>query len=227
MINEMDHTHGVINIVVHPEHRNKGIGTKLHKQVMDYAKQNNIKRLEVFIKKRLDHSVQFAQNRGFSPLLYAWEMNQEVAKIAKESKRPGSERLVFRKATIKDSATYATIINKVFGDYLESSVLGELLKDPSVMVYILERDGQAIGTTTVQLRTNVSVGYIYDVAILKEYRSQGLGSYMLIQAIGELGAHNIAIASLTVTGQNKKALSLYHKLGFRETDIDIIMGKTP
>jgi len=35
----------------------------------------------------------------------------------------------------------------------------------------------------------------------------------------------IATATLTVTGQNKQALGLYHKLGFEEVDTDIILQR--
>lgn len=226
MINEMDHTHGVINIVVHPHHRNKGVGTQLHKRVTAYAKEKKIQILEAYIKERLHISVKFAKNRGFTTVLHAWEMTKEVKKTNEDVIRQDNIELIFRQATIKDNTLYADIINHVFGDSLGSSVLGELLKDPSVKVYILEKEGQAIGSITIQFKANLSVGYIYDVAIIEQYRGKELGSYMLNKSIEELQKHHIAIATLTVTGQNKKALSLYKRLGFEEKDVDIL-GTVP
>ena len=226
MINEMDQTHGVINIVVHPSWRNKGIGSTLHKQVIAYAKDKQINHLEAYIKQRLQKSVKFAKNRGFNPVLYAWEMSQDLQKINLDAFLQDKPALIFRKATIKDGSSYAHIINQAFGDSLAPSVLEEMLKDPSVVVYILEQEGQAIGTLTIQIKSKLSTGYIYDVAIMGQYRKQGLGSYMLRKVMVELKNHHITTASLTVTGENKSALSLYKSLGFAEKDVDIL-GTVP
>lgn len=226
MINEMDQTHGVINIVVHPRWRNKGIGSALHKQVIVYAKDKHVNHLEAYIKQRLQKSLKFAKNRGFKPVLYAWEMSQDLHKINLDLLAQDNPALIFRKARIKDGSSYAHIINQTFGDSLEPSVLEEMLKDPSVMVYILEQEGQAVGSLTIQIKSNLSTGYIYDVAITDQYRGQGLGSYMLRKAMKELQRQHITTASLTVTGGNKKALLLYKRLGFVEKDVDIL-GTVP
>ena len=222
MINEIDQTHGVINIVVHPKWRNKGIGSALHKQVIAYAKDKHLNHLEAYIKQRLQKSVNFAKNRGFKPVLYAWEMSQDLQRISLDFLAQDNPALIFRKARIKDGSSYAHIINQTFGDSLEPSVLEEMLKDPSVMVYILEQGGQAIGSLTIQIKSNLSTGYIYDVAIIDKYRRQGLGSYMLRKAMMELKSQHITTATLTVTGENKTALSLYKSLGFAEKDVDIL-----
>lgn len=226
MVNEVDDTHAVINVVVDPDYRNQGIGTKLYNTVFTYTESNNIKELETYVKKRIEHATKFADNKGFSPLLYAWEMELEVEKAKCDRENTNNKDLTFRQATLKDNEIYADIINRVFGDPLTSSVLGQLLQDTSVRVYILEEEGQTVGSITTQIRGDLSLGYIYDVAVLEQYRQQGLGSYMLLEAIEKLKAENIATVSLTVTGQNEKALGLYRKLGFKETDIDIIMGKS-
>lgn len=222
MINEMDQGHGVINIVVHPSWRNKGVGSALHKQVIAYAKGKQINHLEAYIKQRLQKSVKFAKNRGFKPVLYAWEMSQDLQKINLDAFLQDKPALIFRKATIKDGSSYAYIINQAFEDSLAPNVLEEMLKDPSVMVYILEQGGQAIGSLTIQIKSKLSTAYIYDVAIMGQYRKQGLGSYMLREAMIELKNYHITTASLTVTGENKSALSLYKSLGFAEKDVDIL-----
>ena len=222
MINQMDPSHAIINIVVHPEYRNRGIGSRLHKEVMEFAKASKIENLEASIKKRLEAAVKFAKNRGFTSLLYAWEMTRKVAKENIEITSQDHQGLIVRKATTKDNVLYANMINQVFGDALGSGVLQEILKDPSIMVYILEREGQVLGSLSMQLKTDLSIAYIYDVAIMEKYRGQGLGTYMLNQSMRELEAHHINTVSLTVTGQNKKALSLYKKLGFKEKDADLL-----
>ena len=69
------------------------------------------------------------------------------------------------------------------------------------------------------------MAYIYDIAILKEHRGQGLGSYLLKSCIRGLKDKDIHKVSLLVTGDNKRALELYRRIGFKEVDIDLIMTK--
>lgn len=222
MINETDPSHGVINIVVHPNDRKRGVGSQLHKKLIQYAKASGIKNLEAYIKERLAASLSFAQNRGFTPILYAWEMSREVGQDKIDLISQDKQALAFKKARATDKSAYAQIINQAFGQALDDSVLEEVLADPSVLVYLLEKDGQAIGSLTLQLRKNLSLAYLYDIAIDEAYRGQGFGTYMIKQSLEVLKAHEIGTASLTVTGENKKALSLYKQLGFREKEIDLL-----
>ena len=167
MINEMDKAHAVTNIVVHPHYRKQGVGTKLHNQIMGYAEHKNIKTMEAYVKQRLSSAVRFAKQRGFYPVLYAWEMALDIHKAEFQSPYPNHVDLIFRQASTDDSRVYADIINTTFGDALDRNVLGQLLQDHSISVYLLEREGEPIGSTTIQLKANLSLGYIYDVAILE------------------------------------------------------------
>ena len=224
MINEMDQGHAVINIAIHPHYRKQGIGSHLHNRVLDYTKSKQIKTIEAYVKQRLDSSLRFAKERGLLPVLYAWQMDLDISKADLQWQDSNPRALRFRQATINDSETYAAIINAVFGDALNQSVLQQLLQDHSIWVYLLEEKGKVLGSTTIQLKNNLSLGYIYDVAILELYRGQGLGSYMLKESIKHLRNQKMDKASLTVTGDNKKALALYQKLGFEEVDMDILMS---
>jgi N-acetylglutamate synthase-like GNAT family acetyltransferase len=120
---------------------------------------------------------------------------------------------------------YARVMNECFGDEIEENTLKKLLKDPSVLVYMLEDQGEVIGSITMQLRKKLSLGYIYDVAVMKKHREKGLGSYLLQQCILELKDHGIKTASLMVAGKNKNALGFYEKVGFKAVDRDMIMQK--
>ncbi len=222
MINEMDHTHAMINIVVDPDYRKQGIGTCLYDHIIN-TNHHHIKTAGAYVKSRLKDGVKFAKDRGFYTSLYAWQMELDIPR--ENLPELQHKEVTFRLASSEDSQDYAYVIHQVFGDPLDPSVLHNLLKDPSVKVYLIQQDGYTIGTTTVQFRQSVSVGYIYDVAILSDSRRQGLGTYMLNQCIKALQDHGMKTGSLVVTGENKQALALYERLGFRQVDTDMIMEK--
>lgn len=223
MINEMDSSHAMINIVVDPQHRNQGIGSRLYDEVISYAKDRSVKVVEAYIKKRLNDSLKFSEKRGFETILYVWKLDLDVNKTKLELIKP-NDSLEFRQASLNDNKSYSHIINHSFDDMLDENALARILQDPSVRVYMLELDGQAIGSVTMQIRKNLSTGYIYDVAVMEKYRRRGLGGYMLEKCIEELRLKDIDTATLTVAGENKGALGLYHKLGFEEVDMDILVG---
>lgn len=223
MINLSDRSQATLNVVIHPRFRNKGFGSSLYNKITEYAKEQQVKTVETYVKKRLGEVVRFAERRNFQVVLNSWTMELELEEI--QLTYEAKDNITFRKATIADGKDYARIIHDCFGDKIEGSLLEQALKDSSVSVYILENKDESIGLTTMQLRENLSLGYIYDVAVLKKYRGKGLGDYLLQRCIMELKRNGIKTASLLVVGENKNALSLYKKAGFREVDTDLIMHK--
>lgn len=224
MINPVYKDQGALNIVISPDYRRKGLGSILYGEIYGFTKRQDAKIVEAYVKQRLVDGVKFAENRGFNTAMYSWEMELDLNNVDFTFEK--LEGLNFRKANKEDGFDYKRIIYDAFGDDLGEDALTQALKDPSIIIYILEKENQAIGSATAQLRESLSLAYIYDIAILKEYRGQGLGSYLIESCLMELKESDIDKASLLVTGDNKEALGLYKKIGFKEVDTDLIMTKT-
>ena len=60
-------------------------------------------------------------------------------------------------------------------------------------------------------------GEILDVAVRFDCRGKGVGGVLVRRAIGELGALGARVVCLEVRVSNLSALTLYQRLGFRET----------
>ncbi len=223
MINPLYREQGALNVVVSPEYRRKGLGTFLYNKIHDFTKQENVKIVEVYVKERLTSGVRFAEKRGFQAILFSWEMEIDIENVDFNFEK--YPELNFRKANQEDRLSYKKIINDAFGDEVGLDALDQGLKDPSISIYMLKKENKAVGSATIQIKEDLSLAYIYDIAILKEYNGQGLGSYLLKSCIMVLKDKNIKRASLLVTGENKRALDLYKKIGFKETDVDLIMTK--
>lgn len=223
MINPVYPDQGALNIVVSPDYRGKGLGSILYDEIYSFAKGEDVKIVEAYVKERLINGVRFAQKRGFNTTMYSWEMELNLDSVGFTFEE--SVGLNFRKATKEDGLNYKKIIHDAFGDEVGEYTLIETLKDPSILIYILEKQNQPIGSATVQIRKDLSLAYIYDIAILSEYRGKGLGTHLIQSCLRDLKRQAMAKASLQVTGENKEALSLYKKIGFEEKDIDYIMTK--
>jgi len=69
---------------------------------------------------------------------------------------------------------------------------------------------------SIQCRTeDQGRGMIHNVAIVPEYRRQGLGRALMLKALHGMKAAGVRQARLEVTARNRPALHLYHQLGFR------------
>ncbi|NLL73936.1 MAG: ribosomal protein S18-alanine N-acetyltransferase [Clostridiales bacterium] len=62
-------------------------------------------------------------------------------------------------------------------------------------------------------------GYIYNVAVDKDYRRQGIGYQMLVELIKKAEARGITALTLEVRQSNMAAIHLYKRLGFSQEGI--------
>lgn len=98
---------------------------------------------------------------------------------------------------------------------------------------VAEIDGQIIGTVWIRIFSGETKGYGYvdsqtpeiAIALLKEYRSRGVGTELMRCMIRYMRNQNYGQVSLSITKGNP-AIRLYERLGFKtidETGEDYIM----
>ena len=90
--------------------------------------------------------------------------------------------------------------------------VAEALKDPESRLYILLKNGQVIGTCTVDLSTNTN--YFYGLAISEHERGKGCGSYLAKYLVNQLIEQNDKKFQIAVEDSNVGAKRLYEKIGF-------------
>ena len=74
------------------------------------------------------------------------------------------------------------------------------------------KDGQVIGTCTVDLSTNTN--YLYGLVISEPERGKGYGSYFVKSLINQLIEQNDKEFQIAVEDSNVGAKRLYEKIGF-------------
>nr|WP_234700138.1 GNAT family N-acetyltransferase [Streptococcus lactarius] len=214
-------------ILVHPNHRRQGIARALYrsfeKETASYPIESVTFQTErIFLGRHPD----FASNWGLvedeetetwlgkdrKPYLLANDSNLEVL-LADRSYQDQISQLKFQ----------------VFSEEHESRevvdrYVAEALKDPESRLYILLKNGQVIGTCTVDLSSNTN--YFYGLAIAELERGKGYGSYLAKSLVNQLIEQNDKEFQIAVEDSNVGAKRLYEKIGFvKQTQVVYLTPK--
>ena len=201
--------------LVHPNHRRQGIARALYrsfeKETASYPIESVTFQTErIFLENHPD----FASNWGLvedeetetwlgkdrSPYALAKLSNLEVL-LADRSYQDQISQLKFQAFSEEHES------REVVDRYV-----AEALKDPESRLYILLKDGQVIGTCTVDLSSNTT--YLYGLAITEFERGKGYGSYLAKSLINQLIEQNDKEFQIAVEDSNLGAKRLYEKIGF-------------
>ena len=91
--------------------------------------------------------------------------------------------------------------------------LAEELRNPQAHFLVAEANGETAGYIGVQ--EICGEGYVTNVAVLPEYRRQGIGARLVHAAVDGARARGCDFLSLEVRVGNDAAIRLYEKLGLR------------
>ena len=84
--------------------------------------------------------------------------------------------------------------------------------------WICEKNHKIVGFI-VGVKTNSKIARILILAVLKEYRRQGIGNILLKNFLREVAIKNIKHIELEVETKNKSAIEFYMENGFEIIDI--------
>ena len=204
-----------VAILVHPNHRRQGIARALYrsfeKETASYPIESVTFQTErVF----LDRHPDFVSNWGLV------EDEDTETWLGKDRRPYPLEKLSNLEVLLADSSYQEQISQLKFQAFSEEHesrevvdrYVAEALKDPESRLYILLKDGQVIGTCTVDLSTNTN--YFYGLAISELERGKGYGSYLAKSLVNQLIEQNDKEFQIAVEDSNVGAKRLYEKIGF-------------
>lgn len=209
--------------MVHPDYRRLGVFSKLHECVLAECRRRNAGNLLLLCDNKSMSGRTFLAKIGAAYKYSEYEMyHTEPSEIPQELLQGVS----LRKAVNADAREVARQ-NAIYFESereqeseeagFENIILPEEEEKRGMTIYIAEKDGQIIGKVHLQLINGV--GGIYGLGILPEYRGQGLGRALLLEAIRKLEDAKADKIMLQVEAKNAMALSLYKSCGFRETSV--------
>ena len=204
-----------VAILVHPNHRRQGIARALYrsfeKETASYPIESVTFQTErVFLERHPD----FVNNWGLVE-------DEETETWLGKDRRPYPLATVSNLDVLLADRSYQDQISQLkfqaFSEEHESRevvdrYVAEALKDPESRLYILLKDGQVIGTCTVDLSSNTN--YLYGLAIAELERGKGYGSYLAKSLVNQLIEQNDKAFQIAVEDSNVGAKRLYEKIGF-------------
>ena len=126
-----------------------------------------------------------------------------------------------RKIKRADLPVLARICKQVFPE-LEARQIGVALAHSFAnrvdgACLVAEESGEPIGAVfgNKKITQYRNSAYIEVVFVSKEYRSQGVGKALMAASLAAMKKKGISNVSITVDGENSRALSIYKKAGFK------------
>ena len=216
-----------VAILVHPNHRRQGIARALYrsfqKETASYPIESVTFQTErVFLERHPD----FVNNWGLVE-------DEETETWLGKDRRPYPLATVSNLDVLLADRSYQDQISQLkfqaFSEEHESRevvdrYVAKALKDPESRLYILLKNGQVIGTCTVDLSSNTN--YLYGLAIAELERGQGYGSYLAKSLVNKLIEQNDKEFQIAVEDSNVGAKRLYEKIGFvKQTQVVYLNAK--
>lgn len=216
-----------VTILVHPNHRRQGIARALYrsfeKETASYPIESVTFQTErVFLEKHPE----FASNWGLVE-------DEETETWLGKDRRPYPLATVSNLEVVIADRSYQDQISQLkfeaFSEEHESKevvdrYVAKALKDPESCLYILLKNGQVIGTCTVDLSSNTN--YLYGLAIAELERGKGYGSYLAKSLVNQLIEQNDKAFQIAVEDSNVGANRLYEKIGFvKQTQVVYLNAK--
>ncbi|MBT4496630.1 MAG: GNAT family N-acetyltransferase [Gemmatimonadetes bacterium] len=83
-------------------------------------------------------------------------------------------------------------------------------------VFVYEVDGQVVGYITARVDLGSKIGWIPNLAVIPEYRKEGLGKLLMQTALDYLRDQGMECAKIETLAQNPVGSHFYPSVGFEE-----------
>lgn len=227
--------HGVLELVVHPNYRNQGIGTSLVNALKEATKLTG---LRAWSHGNHEAAVSLAERYGFTSVRELWRMrltraSQSGAELHYELPDGVKLRPFVRG---QDEDAWLQVNAAAFANHPEQGAtthndltarMDEDWFDADGFL-LAERDGKLLGFhwTKVHPRSgsHPAIGEVYVVGVSPAAQGLGLGKALTIAGIEYLHEAGLNAIMLYVDADNEAAVALYRKLGFTRWDVDVMYG---
>ena len=201
-----------ISLYVIPAYRRKGIARALLSEFANIATQYNLSEVDYVTETTfLTKHPNFLEHFQFHITDAELWLEQPRRQFALE-KRAGLEVVLADLDLVEEIATFQA---EAFGNPLESSrsYAREAILGNNTLLFVLKKEGEIVASCSVDM--SIDSNYFFALAVKKELRGQGLGSYFMLAVMNDLYQRNDLKFQIVVDKENTGAYKLYQRLGFQ------------
>jgi mycothiol synthase len=227
---------GVLELVVHPQYRNDGIGTSL---VEALKAATPVERLHAWSHGNSDGAAHLAAAHGFTVVRELWRMRWTHSAPLPEAVLPPGVRL---RSFVpgRDEAAWLRANADAFASHPEQGAMtaadlaarmSEPWFDPEGFLLAEDEAGELLGFhwTKVHppLGSHPPIGEVYVVGVTAAAQGRGLGKALTVAGMRYLQSRGLHAVMLYVDADNAAAVALYRRLGFTRWDVDAMYAAAP
>lgn len=228
-----DEVPDVLEMVVRPDCRQRGIGTALVEALTEDVLSPAAGRVQrAWAHGEHDAAARLAQRYGWTPVRELWRMRLTDLDEAPSPELPETITLrSFRPG--EDDEAWLAANAAAFADHPEQGRLtlddlhdrmAEDWFDPAGFLLAWE-DGEIVGFHWTKVQ-DPELGEVYVVGVVPDAQGRGLGRSLTLAGIEHLHRTGLAAIMLYVDADNTAAVKLYKKLGFTKWDADTMYAPT-
>jgi mycothiol synthase len=224
-------------IVVHPEFRRQGLGSKL---ITTLVERSTDGRLRLWAHGAQPAAVALAQRLGFRRTRTLWQMRRSLLSPMPAPELPAG--VTVRNFVVgRDEEHWLEVNNRAFAKHPEQGRWtladlrmreGESWFDPAGF-FLADRDGGIVAFHWTKVHGSVEhdghehppIGEVYVVGVDPSAQRLGLGRAMTLVGLRYLRARGLAQVMLYVDDDNTGAIAIYEGLGFIRWDSDATFTK--
>ena len=212
--------------LVHPLHRRRGVATKLISRAMQRISEANIKRAQVSVFETDAAAKNLLIKLDFQFIRHFFEMRLEM----NSTRLPSATKseTISRRLRQGEEDLLTEIQNRCFADTwgfnpnTEEEIAYRLYMhgrspDDVILTYLGDLPVGYCWTNIdaeANARRKKSKGLIHMLGVDPDYRHREIGKAILLNGLEDLKARGIDIVELTVDSENAAACSLYESMGF-------------
>ncbi|MAF85882.1 MAG: hypothetical protein CL875_05330 [Dehalococcoidales bacterium] len=215
----------ILKCFIHPDHRRKGLATKLFVCAALRARELGVKVAQVNIAQDNVIAESMLSKLGFRFVRRFLQLRQNIAEVSGQgidqsawqcrNLQRGEEDKLMQIQNRSFVGTWGYNTNTV-----EEIIYYTNLTDRSPEDVILACDGDKIigycwTEITCETATGERKGRIFMLGVDPHYRGRGVGKGVLLTGLSYLKSKGLQVAELTVDSENQAACALYRSVGFQ------------
>lgn len=213
----------ILDCFIHPEHRRRGLASKLLGYALSRAKELNAKVAQARIRPNDVAAESALIKLGFRFVRRFLQMRMDFTQLQEKEINRAAQLCRHLQSGEEDKLT--EIQNRSFAgtwgynpNTVEEITYRLGLSQCSPEDVVLANDGDRVTGYCWTDITSERKGQIFMLGVDPDYRGRGIGKTVLLAGLSYLKSKGFPVAELTVDSQNKAACALYQSIGFKVQD---------